>query len=203
MERRKLLFYGGAFDPPHKGHERLLEAAVSAVRPDVTLVIPTGVSPHKRRSSTAFWMRFEMCGCVTKCGENVKVSGIEYTGKKGSHRCYTFETVKKLKKKYPGHDLYLLIGSDMLTSFRRWHLYRRIMANCVLVAGCREDDARKEYLSAAEELKKEGGKIMLLSFSPVEVSSTRLRAMLKEGEDTSDYISPETREVIGRKGLYR
>ena len=202
-ERKKLLFYGGSFDPPHKGHEKLLESAVEAVKPDLTLVIPTGVSPHKRRSSTAFWTRFEMSGCFRKYGGKVKVSSIEFTGRKGGHRCFTFETVKRLEKKYPGYDLYMLIGSDMLTSFHRWHLYRRIMARCVLVAGCREDDARKDYLSAAAELEKQGARLILLSFRPVEVSSTELRRRLKEGGDVSDLLSPETAEIIRRKGLYR
>ncbi len=203
MERKKLLFYGGSFDPPHRGHEKLLESAIAAVRPDLTLVIPTGVAPHKSRTRTAFWTRFEMCSCFKKYGDNVKISSIEYTGKKGSHRCYTSETVKRLRKKYPGYDLYMLIGSDMVASFHRWHLYRRVMAKCVLVAGCRDDDMERPYLEAAAALEKEGAKIMLLDFTPVEVSSTELRKKLKDGEDAPELISPETRAVIDRKGLYR
>ena len=61
----------------------------------------------------------------------------------------------------------------------------------------------KKAREAAAALEKEGAKIMLLDFTPVEVSSTELRKKLKDGEDAPELISPETRAVIDRKGLYR
>ena len=196
---RKLLFYGGAFDPPHKGHERLLEAAVQELDPDIALIIPTGVSPHKKRSATPFWTRFEMCSVFRRYSDRLKISALERRG----HRCYTIETIKRLRKRYPDHDLYMLIGSDMLPSFHTWHLYRRIMAGCTIVAGCRDDADEAAFNEAAERLKKEGGKFVLLRFEPVEISSTQLRRTLAEGGDASEYLSEEALRVIGRKGLYR
>lgn len=196
---RKLLFYGGAFDPPHKGHERLFESALEEVKPDIALIIPTGVSPHKTRSRTPFWTRYEMCNCFKREGYNVKISSIECRG----HKCYTFETLKRLKKIYPDHEIFMLIGSDMVTSFDTWHLYRRIMASCTIVAGCRSETDRAACSEAVKKLEKQGGKFMLLTFDPVEVSSTLLRKGLGEGSDVSDYLSDDVASVIERKGLYR
>ena len=36
-----------------------------------------------------------------------------------------------------------------------------------------------------------------------EVSSTLLRTMIKRGENTEEYLSPEVRRIIERERLYR
>ena len=73
----KILAYGGAFNPPHLGHMLLLSEAIKAVEPDMTFVIPSDVSPHKRTQYTPFYDRAAMCRCFKECGEGVVVSEIE------------------------------------------------------------------------------------------------------------------------------
>ena len=48
----KALLFGGTFDPPHVGHMNNLRAAMQAVQPDVVLVMPAGIPPHKHASAT-------------------------------------------------------------------------------------------------------------------------------------------------------
>ena len=48
---RKLLIYGGAFNPPHLGHLRYFEQAVNAIKPDLAMIMPSGVSPHKKNGT--------------------------------------------------------------------------------------------------------------------------------------------------------
>lgn len=48
----KALLFGGTFDPPHAGHMNNLRAAMQAVQPDVVLVMPAGIPPHKHASAT-------------------------------------------------------------------------------------------------------------------------------------------------------
>ncbi|MBR4798473.1 MAG: nicotinate (nicotinamide) nucleotide adenylyltransferase [Oscillospiraceae bacterium] len=199
MASEKLLFYGGSFDPPHMGHRRLLEAAIAAVGPDITLVIPTGLSPFKDRCSTPFRDRVRMARLAFADLETVRVSTLEGRG----WRSYTYKTVRKLLKKYPGRELYMLIGSDMLVSFGHWHLYRRIMSKVILVAGCRDDDEVRDFERAAERLRKEGARIILLGFSPVEVSSTEIRDAVRTDRDLDGYISREVMSHIRKRGLYR
>ena len=199
MASRKLLFYGGSFDPPHTGHRALLEAAMKAVEPDITLIIPTGLSPFKNRVSTAFWDRVRMSRLTFSDMENVRVSTIEGRG----WRSYTMKTVRKLLKKYPDHELYMLVGSDMLMYFSKWHLYRRIMARVTLVAGGRDDEHLRAMETAAAELRREGGRVIILNFEPVEISSTELREMIASGGDTSGYLAPGVMDHIGKRGLYR
>ncbi len=197
---KKILIYGGAFDPPHLGHARLLEEAIKTVSPDLALVIPTGVSPHKRRSGTPYWIRYDLAKrTFLSLPGNVRISSLESKGR----RNYTIQTIRKLQKIYPGAELYLLIGSDMLASFPTWHLYKRILSRCTVVAGAREEDITDQLRSDAEVLKKDGGNVILMQFVPVEISSTELRAMIKDNKDTSEFLTEGVRDQIRKKGLYR
>ena len=57
----KALLFGGTFDPPHAGHMNNLRAAMQAVQPDVVLVMPAGIPPHKHASATPGELRLAMC----------------------------------------------------------------------------------------------------------------------------------------------
>ena len=118
----RVLMYGGAFNPPHKGHMLLLEEAIKAVKPDRTLVVPSDVSPHKRTQYTPFRDRANMARCFKECGDNVVISEIEKA--KNKKKSYTVKTLRRLEKRFPEAELFLVIGSDMLFTFRQWHQAR-------------------------------------------------------------------------------
>ena len=110
----KALLFGGTFDPPHAGHMNNLRAAMQAVQPDVVLVMPAGITPHKRASATPGELRLAMCECFKALGPQVQVSQWEVDR---AGRSYTYNTVSMLQEKYPGAQLYMTIGSDMLETF--------------------------------------------------------------------------------------
>ncbi len=199
MER--ILLYGGAFNPPHKGHELLLKKAIEAIKPTLTVVTPSGVSPHKHNAETPFADRLNMASLAFKsCGKRVKVSGIERGGK--HTKSYTFKTVRKLKKKYRGSEIFLLIGSDMLITFSEWHLYRRLLSEVTIVAASREDEAEGEVEAARERLEREGARVLILRFEPVEISSTEIRGLLAKKGSTDAFLSDGVSAYIRKRKLY-
>lgn len=193
----RLLIYGGAFNPPHIGHIALLESAVGAVAPDRTLVIPSKFSPHKRDGGVPFWDRFRMCRCFVGI-KGVRRSAIEYflPGKS-----YTVRTAKKLARVYPKARLYLLIGTDMLSTFTAWRSYRELLSICTLVAGAREGDDAAEIEAAAKALEKEGGRVIILKNKPVTISSTAIRSDFA-AFGYSRFVTPEVSAYIVKRGLY-
>ena len=42
----KIFFYGGTFDPPHKGHESIMKYVLPMC--DTFIIVPTTLSPNKR-----------------------------------------------------------------------------------------------------------------------------------------------------------
>ena len=196
----KVLMYGGAFNPPHRGHMLLLEEAIKAVKPDRTLVVPSDVSPHKRTQYTPFRDRANMCRCFKECGEGVTVSEIEKA--KNKKRSYTVKTLRRLENRYPGAELFLVIGSDMLFTFRGWHQWRRILSMCTLVIAARDDESTEKLEEALCSLSKDGAKGMILRTKPIDISSTELRNMVRDGKDCSEYIPQSVSEYISRHRLY-
>lgn len=126
----KALLFGGTFDPPHAGHMNNLRAAMQAVQPDVVLVMPAGIPPHKHASATPGELRLAMCECFKALGPQVQVSQWEVDR---AGRSYTYNTVSMLQEKYPGAQLYMTIGSDMLETFDEWYRWREILAMVTLV----------------------------------------------------------------------
>lgn len=198
MER--ILVYGGAFDPPHAGHERLLRTAIEQIKPDLTLVIPTGRPPHKGGPSAPFAARAHMARVFLDCGGKIKISGLE--NRTGHRKNYTVGTLKRLKKRYPGAKFYILIGGDMLLTFTRWKQYKRILGMATLVAAGRGEE-NASLAAAKRGIEQLGGQVNLLEFKPLVVSSTAVRKKLAQGEPCVGLISDTVAQVVAKWGLYR
>ena len=144
----KILLYGGTFDPPHNGHLNNLRAAAGRVMPDLVVVMPAGVPPHKAASATPAALRLEMCRCFAALEgapglPRIAVSDWEIRQAANGRRNYTVLTLEMLARTYPDAVLYLAVGSDMLESFRAWYRWQDILRLARLVVVSRQigDDA--------------------------------------------------------------
>lgn len=200
--KKKLLVYGGAFNPPHLGHERIFESALGFLKPDRAFIVPSGVSPHKRNGDTPFSDRALMCRTFLKYGEAVRISHVENT--KRRKKSYTLKTLRWFKKRYPDSEIFFLLSTDMLCTFKKWHRYRRLLTLCTLVVAGRYDGDGGAISAAADGLRREGAKIVVLErCEPFEVSSTEVRDAVRKGCDPCGLVSDEVAEYIEKRGLYR
>lgn len=189
--------YGGSFDPPHLGHLKLASFAKNTLGLDRLIIIPAWVSPFKTGGTDA-GTRLELCRMTF--GDGFEVSDIEI--KRGTVS-YTADTVEELKKLYPGDDFFLLIGSDQLIKFKMWRRWRDIISSVTLCAAARSTEDDVGILqSCADDILFSGGKVILLDFEPLEISSTEIRRMIKENEDVSRYLDGKTADYIKSGGLY-
>ena len=182
----KALLFGGTFDPPHAGHMNNLRAAMQAVQPDVVLVMPAGIPPHKHASATPL-------------GPQVQVSQWEVDR---AGRSYSYNTVSMLQEKYPGAQLYMTIGSDMLETFDEWYRWREILAMVTLVVQSREPGDGDALRAAAQKLEEAGGKIMFADAPVLECASSDIRAGKYPPARLKELLPPPVADVIHRNGLY-
>lgn len=191
----KLLLYGGTFDPPHQGHLNNLKAAIDAVRPDRVVVMPAGIPPHKAASATPAPLRLAMCRCFLPLHPQLAISDWEI--QRGG-RNYTIDTVEMLGRQYPGAQLFLCIGSDMLLTFREWRSWQRLLQSVTLVvqSRCPGDDAA--LAQAAASLEQDGGRILFAHAPALELSSSQVRA----GKAVWAQLPPEVRQVAEKHHLY-
>lgn len=192
----KILLYGGTFDPPHWGHINNLRAAMQAVQPDKVIVMPAGIPPHKAASATPGSLRLQMCRCFLQLGEQVEISDWEISHEGKS---YTVNTLRMLHSTYPDAQMYLTVGSDMLTSFRTWREWQSILQLATLVVESREADDAAMLAEFADSLCGDGAQILFARAKPVPMSSSEIR----QGSAGAEAVPPEVWQIISSRGLYQ
>lgn len=192
--------FGGAFDPPHKGHEKALKAFSQKVGADLVLVIPSGNPPHKEISGGAEdFDRMEMArrAFLPVC-DSVSVSDMEirFEGKS-----YAYLTVEKIRKDFPDAALFLFIGTDQFLAFEKWARVEFLLKECTLAVMDRFEN-KEAILAQKEHLEKEfGARCLLLEEKPYIISSTEIRSeIIKKGFSHS--LSPKVNEYIAEAGIY-
>ncbi|MBE6837481.1 MAG: nicotinate (nicotinamide) nucleotide adenylyltransferase [Ruminococcus sp.] len=195
----KILLFGGTFNPIHKGHTRAVEIMDNELDFDKIIIMPSKIPPHKIAKNLASEQhRLEMCRLAFSENEKAEISDFEITRNNVS---YSYYTVKYLKECYPEDDICMAVGSDMLLTFDKWYKFDSILKMCSLVCVSREDGDENELLEKAEYLSK-WGKAYVLKAEAFEISSTQIREMLQNNEDTSCYLDESVVKYIRENNVY-
>ncbi|MBQ3708459.1 MAG: nicotinate (nicotinamide) nucleotide adenylyltransferase [Clostridia bacterium] len=200
MKTERLGLFGGTFAPPHLGHVRALESFLKTVRPDRTLVMPTGIPPHKSKAEgDTPEARLSMCRAAFGSFPGVEISDYEIR-KDGPS--YTVETLRHLEA--PGREIILFCGSDMFLTLPKWVRAEEIFRLATIAAMSRasDPDGRMQSAKAAYEADY-GARVILIGEEPVELSSTEVRRAIREGKDLTPYLPDAVADIIRREGLYR
>lgn len=188
----KTVVFGGTFDPPHEGHKNILKS-IMAHGYDRAIVIPTKIPPHKIRENQSddFEKRFENTRSFFADMANVTVSDIE---NKRDGVSYTVDTLTVLKELYPGDELFLLIGSDMLFSLEKWRSVEKILSMATVISASRtKQDVSKVYEYKNYLEKKYKCAIIIYDVNVLELSSTQLRSKTVSDikEHNEKHLSPK------------
>ena len=191
----KLLLFGGTFDPPHNGHMRLLQSAIDAVQPDKVVVMPAGIPPHKAASATPASLRLTMCQCFAPLHPDLTVSDWEI-GRGGKN--YTIDTVRMLESRYPGAEIFLSVGSDMLTTFTQWREWQSLLQKTTLVVQSRYSGDAASLAAAAQNLEAAGGRVIFAHAPVLQAASSDVRA----GKLGMDALPPLVQHICKQYHLY-
>ena len=195
----KILLFGGTFDPPHKGHMNNLQAAMDCVQPDKVIVMPAGIPPHKKASTTDAALRLAMCACFTALSPKVEVSDWEV---RQGGRNYSVNTVEMLHSRYPADSLYMCVGSDMLLSFTRWYRWQDIRRMTALVVESREAGDAAALHAAAEELRRQGATVLLAQAQAFPCASSDIRSGRVPRSRWEEVLPPNVIQIVKDNGLY-
>ncbi|MCI5572522.1 MAG: nicotinate (nicotinamide) nucleotide adenylyltransferase [Faecalibacterium prausnitzii] len=206
----RILLYGGTFDPPHNGHLNNIRAAAARICPDLVVVMPAGLSPFKQKTAAPAALRLEMCRCFGALVQQssggiprLEVSGWEMEQAQQGKRNYSVLTLEMLRNTYPGAELYLAVGSDMLLSFDGWHRWQDILRIAHLVVVSRNIGDDPMLHAKASELDPAGDRILFAPVEALPMASSQLRARLQAGDSCEAELPETVRQVIRRERLYR
>ncbi len=189
---------GGVFDPIHRGHLALARDVASAKRLDGVLFTVSFRPPHRTiPCSASFEERVEMVSRAVHRDATFTASAIE---QEMEQPCYTLNSVKALKRKYPGVVWYLIIGADNLATFSGWYHPEEILGEISILAG-----ARPPFDSASLAWFPKGS-IEFIASSLVDVSSSEIRDAIARGvtpEELTRLVPTSVAEYIEERGLYQ
>ena len=199
--------YGGSFNPPHMGHLAAARAAMAALGLDRLVFVPAGVPPHKELApgSPGLEQRLEMTGIAA---DQLLMPGAVEVWDTELHRegkSYTADTLEEAAARWPGDELWLLMGTDMFLTLHQWREPGRILELAGVCAfGRTEADGEAVFAPQREFLRKtyQGARIATITVPGlVDVSSTRLRELLARGEGR-DFLPEAVYGYILREKLY-
>jgi nicotinate-nucleotide adenylyltransferase len=194
--RQRVGMFGGAFDPPHRAHVALAEAAVRQLQLDALYVFPTGDAWHKARTLTPSEHRLAMAKLAFASVPQTVVDDREL---RRTGPTYSVDTMRELAAEHPGAQLHLLMGEDQAGGFTRWHAWQDIAKLAVLCVAER-GDASDDAIEQLEALP--GVRVERLVLPRMAVSATEIRARLTAGQDITELVDRGVASYIARHHLY-
>lgn len=190
---------GGTFNPPHNGHLHAAQQAAAAMKFDRFLLIPDNVPPHKvmPRGSADSEQRLEMTRLMAQEIPAAEVCDMEL--RRGG-RSYTVDTLREIKAKNPGSELFFIIGTDMLLTLDQWREPENICALAGLVTIARDEEDHTALQEKAAWLKEKwNAHVTIVDCPSLTVSSTDVRA---DRELCRQMVPEAVFAYIEQQGLY-
>jgi len=170
-------FFGGSFDPIHRGHLALAQAAASRYSLRQVLFVPANVPPHKQKQPlTAFIHRYAMVALGTQEERGFVPSLLEApeftppdVGTAALEACpersrrvqaernsaavnYSIDTVRRLKQTLKKTDrLFFLIGMDAFRDIAKWREARALLAECDFIVASRPGYSLRDVAESLPE----------------------------------------------------
>lgn len=188
----RLGLYGGSFDPLHRGHLLVAQAALEELSLDRLFFIPAAQSPFKPGSKPApDAVRLRMLRRSLAGQSRAEVYADELTRGGVS---YSIDTVNAFKDRYPGAELFWLIGADHVPTLPQWRNADRLAESVTFVVIPRPGQPQAT-LQHPWRLKHLRG-------WPLGVSSSEIRDRVRRGLPIDHLVPNGAADVIASERLY-
>lgn len=228
----KIAFFGGTFDPVHRGHIQIASSAVERFDIGQVLFVPAFIQPLKQTQQiTDYPHRYAMLALATEGRREFVVSDLE-APKDSKTPNYSLSTIRELKRGLRKADkLYFLLGIDAFLGIAKWHKPAELLRECEFIIASRpgfsmgeiaaalpeELRPRKDVLSIAHKQKLDfsrdpvqtialpGITLHLMGDISEKVSATQIRAAAKSAGKARlrSLVGEAVAEYIQKTGIYR
>ena len=204
--KNKIGLLGGTFNPIHLGHIELGLQILDAFQLEKILYILSAYPPHKKNKKIVpAEIRWKMLNKALEPFPQLVPCDIEM---KRSTWSWTVDTVKELRKKFPGTEFYFISGSEGFLKIRTWKNYKNLLNSLTFIVVLRKPGHKQ----AVEILLKEEN----ISLSPhypsvhifyyesdkLFISSTLIREKMKLSQQIDDFVVKEVKKIMEEYKLY-
>lgn len=194
--KNKILIFGGTFNPIHNGHLVLAENSINEEGFDKVVFIPT-MNPYYK-DTLDFDTRLKMLKMAIKDNDKFAYSSIEKKYNLEGKLYLILEKISKLSD----DDVTILIGSDSLMNLDWWYKIDEILKKYKILVLRRDDEDEAIEMKINEYKEKYGADIKVLNNKRVEISSSMIREMIKEGKSIKYLVTDEVEKFIKDENLY-
>ncbi len=185
---RETIIYGGAFNPPTRAHQAILQGCIDYAEPrDADVWLLPSASRRDKTIDVDRAYRIALCtALVQDCLRRtvtVDVSTRELDRDKVTE---TYDTVRELADTYTDRTFTWVFGSDSVATMREWSHGEWLFDNLAMLVVDRPGTESIEI----------GARAMRLSVRQVDTSSTELRARLAAGAAYDDLVSPAVGKLL-------
>ena len=194
--KRKILIFGGTFNPIHTAHLILAQRCINEEGFDKVVFIPT-MNPYYK-DTLDFDTRLKMLKMAIKDNDKFAYSSIEKRYNLEGKLYLILEKISKLSD----DDITILIGSDSLMNLDWWYKIDEILKKYKILVLKRDDEDEAIEMKINEYKEKYGAHIKVLNNKRVEISSSMIREMIKEGKSIKYLVTDEVEKFIKDENLY-
>lgn len=193
----KISLFGGAFDPPHLGHQQVVQSMLDQKIVEEVWFVPVFKHPwakmlHKE-FLTSYEMRVEMLQILVddinekRASDQVKLAHFKDVS-------YTYNTLIYFSQKYPEHEFSWIMGSEYLQKFDKFlAIHPKLIGFKFYIYPRKNFDFNPLY----------DNMLALKNMEEVDISSTIVREMVGKGTDFSGFVLPEIKKYVIEKDLYQ
>lgn len=190
---KKILLYGGAFNPPTRAHTAIFSACLRYAQQNSMefWLLPSGPRPDKSIVLDPELRLQLIRAALTDLGivDSVKVLELELR-QLGLTESYL--TIEKLRSQYPDKKFIWVFGSDSIETMKEWGGGERIFLNQQMLIIQRRGHVITEVPPNA----------VLVDVETPDISSTSVRQLARLGRSFDQWVTPSVAKLIQREGLY-
>lgn len=144
----KIGFFGGSFNPPHRGHTGVAEAVLATGKVDQIYLALSYHAPHKDRAEVSFFDRMAMLKLAVRGRKNLIPCDVENVLKLSPS--YTLKILDYLSQTEGQHQFSLIIGEDSLRDLHLWYHAKELVERYPVITYVRSNtqNIRPENLPA-------------------------------------------------------
>jgi len=188
--------FGGRFDPVHRAHLTMAQAAADQLGlPEVRWLV-TGTPIHKPTAANSEH-RLEMVRLALAQLQDPRMVADDremFLSSKG-HANPTWMTIESIQRDFPGRPLVWIMGEDQLQAFTTWRKWQWLLKNMTL-AVCSRPGA------VARNPTPPGARIARVDFEADTVSSTQVRASIAKGQPIDGLVPNVVADYLAAHAVF-
>jgi nicotinate-nucleotide adenylyltransferase len=191
------VFYGGTFDPFHKGHKNILQYCFRKLKADKAYLIPTYINPEKDELPSSSDKRIDLIK-LANIDIDYEIIDYEINNRRPS---YTYQTIQYLKqeKNINNSNDFFIIGSDNLETLNEWQNIDEIIKSIKIVCFKRNNTK----LTEKQTINAQKYNVLVLKNKIIDISATEIRKKLSYKWLTNKQVNYINQNYMYHKNILR